>query len=413
MYCSNCGKELEDDALFCQECGQEVERAPNEVLDRKTGRRNMYFIIGIVVGLVVVVFAAIFLSVQNKKVTEEKTDVSEKIQQEEQNGKTAEDTEDGEVSAEKSVEDEYIFPHSDTEYLTDAQLETLTKEELEIARNEILARCGRVYTDEKYKAYFEGKSWYKGVKAAEEFDAAYDNELNDVEKANVTLIKKYENAFKLKNMTRKYYQDILQEYQRAESEMFLGSQEEYPHVNPLLFQYYGGEGEENPLYYSLVDLSGDGVPELFIAQIYGEGAEEYSILELYGYADGKSRQLEVEVDSEFMSLSEAGSAWIGDRVQYVICEDRLIRETSSSGAAENTVIYYELSENDVKMEMKKGAASSADIWDGDEMEIFYSTLENDGQFGEEITGEEYFEIEEDYLPKDDIEWHRLSELTWD
>ena len=81
---------------------------------------------------------------------------------------------DREEESVKFDESEYIFPDSDKEYLADADVETLTEEQLDFARNEILARHGRIFTDEKYKLYFEEKSWYKGTVEPEVFDSNYE-----------------------------------------------------------------------------------------------------------------------------------------------------------------------------------------------------------------------------------------------
>ena len=33
MFCSNCGKEINDDAIFCSNCGKKVITNPNENLE--------------------------------------------------------------------------------------------------------------------------------------------------------------------------------------------------------------------------------------------------------------------------------------------------------------------------------------------------------------------------------------------
>lgn len=87
---------------------------------------------------------------------------------------------------------DYIIADSYTRALTTAELTTLTREELQIARNEILARHGRKFEDENMKMYFESKSWYSGTIEPTEFDAYYDSILSEVEKANIQLIQSVE-----------------------------------------------------------------------------------------------------------------------------------------------------------------------------------------------------------------------------
>ncbi|GFI35894.1 hypothetical protein IMSAGC015_00053 [Lachnospiraceae bacterium] len=87
---------------------------------------------------------------------------------------------------------DYIFPNSDTEYLTDADVSGRSKADLRIGRNEIMARHGRIFDSADLKAHFESKSWYSGTVSPKEFDANVDARLNDVERANIEMIKKYE-----------------------------------------------------------------------------------------------------------------------------------------------------------------------------------------------------------------------------
>ena len=75
-------------------------------------------------------------------------------------------------------------------YLTDADLESFSKEDCKIARNEIYARHGRKFNDEFLQEYFNSCSWYNGTIEPDNFS---DDVLNDYEKANLELIISYEN----------------------------------------------------------------------------------------------------------------------------------------------------------------------------------------------------------------------------
>ena len=68
----------------------------------------------------------------------------------------------------------------------------ISKDQLRIGRNEILARHGRRFNDQTLQQYFDSKSWYNGTISPDEFDANLDSRLNDVERANIEIIKKYE-----------------------------------------------------------------------------------------------------------------------------------------------------------------------------------------------------------------------------
>ena len=84
---------------------------------------------------------------------------------------------------------DYILPSSDSMYYTKKDLESLTSEELRIARNEIYARHGRKFQDEALQTYFDSCSWYYGYIEPEDFR---ENILNDYEIANRDLIKECE-----------------------------------------------------------------------------------------------------------------------------------------------------------------------------------------------------------------------------
>lgn len=101
-------------------------------------------------------------------------------------------TKDGTETQEQTRD--YIIEDSYARALTMDELTVYTVEELQIARNEILARHGRKFEDEKMKLYFESKSWYSGTIESSEFDAYYDSILSEVEKANIQLIQSMESA---------------------------------------------------------------------------------------------------------------------------------------------------------------------------------------------------------------------------
>ena len=90
----------------------------------------------------------------------------------------------------KQANEDYIIPNSSEELLTEEDLQGLTSEELRIARNEIMARHGRIFNDSQLAAYFEGKDWYEGTVDPQTFDQG--GYLSDTEIKNVELIKSKE-----------------------------------------------------------------------------------------------------------------------------------------------------------------------------------------------------------------------------
>ena len=100
-----------------------------------------------------------------------------------------------EFKCNNQFKDEFIFWDSDVKYLTDNDLKNLSLDELAYARNEIYARYGYVFKEEKFKNYFESKNWYK----ADENFIPDDSNLNEYEIANKNLILKYEDNLKTNN----------------------------------------------------------------------------------------------------------------------------------------------------------------------------------------------------------------------
>ena len=94
------------------------------------------------------------------------------------------------ISYEKNTSNngDYILKDSDKKYLTDNDVKDLSKEQLSLARNEIYARHGYVFKEDKFKSYFEGKSWYKQNTAF----TGDDSQLSDYEKANIKIIRAWE-----------------------------------------------------------------------------------------------------------------------------------------------------------------------------------------------------------------------------
>jgi tetratricopeptide (TPR) repeat protein len=79
---------------------------------------------------------------------------------------------------------DFVFADSDVRHLTRPELQKLSEEQLQIARNEIFARRGRYFKDDRLSSYFTKLAWYR--------PAAWDVPLNPIERANVDLIQSLE-----------------------------------------------------------------------------------------------------------------------------------------------------------------------------------------------------------------------------
>lgn len=97
---------------------------------------------------------------------------------------------DTEKNAEEeiSTNDEYFIADSSTRYLTEEELSNFSKEELPFIRNEIFARHGYIFSNEKYNNYFKTKKWY----TPNPNFSGNPSELSVIEYANVKLIKSLE-----------------------------------------------------------------------------------------------------------------------------------------------------------------------------------------------------------------------------
>ena len=93
-------------------------------------------------------------------------------------------------TSEDDSSDDYILPYSDSEYLTEDDLDGLTPDEIRLACNELYARHGRKFKDADYQSYFNSKSWYHGTVEPDDFDDTAV--FNKYELANRDFIIEYE-----------------------------------------------------------------------------------------------------------------------------------------------------------------------------------------------------------------------------
>ena len=85
-----------------------------------------------------------------------------------------------------TITDSYIISYSSSQYLTYDDIYLFSKEELQLARNEIFARHGYIFDKAKYRNYFNNKNWYRPIGKVDM------NTFSDIEKYNINFIKSYE-----------------------------------------------------------------------------------------------------------------------------------------------------------------------------------------------------------------------------
>lgn len=84
---------------------------------------------------------------------------------------------------------DYILPDSDTVYLTLYDLQGLTLQGVNYAKNEIYARHGRMFASQELSDYFNTKTWYRGTVSPSDFS---DQVFNDYEQQNLALLDEVE-----------------------------------------------------------------------------------------------------------------------------------------------------------------------------------------------------------------------------
>jgi preprotein translocase subunit SecG len=79
--------------------------------------------------------------------------------------------------------------YTDSVKYTKSDLDNLDEYGLRLTRNEVYARHGRMFNDKDLQDYFDEQYWYVAEFSPGEFD---DSCLNDVEKANISMITRCE-----------------------------------------------------------------------------------------------------------------------------------------------------------------------------------------------------------------------------
>lgn len=209
LRCPRCKARIEPGDTFCGECGcplKDFEDRGMQCYDdfpEERGRKGKHTaLIIVLVVLIVAVLAAfggvfLFNYLEDRKGQEVVEELQEELEdsEEETDGKAEteeDDTDEAGEETEEPAEDpatdvtnrDYIFPDSDSRYLTDADVEGLTIQGINYGKNEIYARHGRRFKSQELMDYFESKSWYQGLYDPQDFDDNYAYTLNEYERRN-------------------------------------------------------------------------------------------------------------------------------------------------------------------------------------------------------------------------------------
>ena len=229
-------------------------------------------------------------------------------------------------------EDDYIFPHSSTAYLSDNDLQGKTLQEINYGKNEIYARHGRKFKSIELMEYFNSKNWYQGTIEPENFD---DSLFNEIERYNIDFLhavefERTENGYQLDQPGYEY---------RSVLEQSSVSNPSYPDFSYDAFERYG-----------LADIDGDGEKELIAVTAYNKIVFIYSKvngrLQLMGekICSVSDNKVEYNPSLHQMILHQHGGTGLSGKDLYEL-EDgtlRLIQSVETYSTEENgkSVVYY-------------------------------------------------------------------------
>ena len=202
-FCNECGNRTKEGQSFCTKCGKSLNNRvdrPAPKIEAPIRKKKSLMPFLIIPALVIFFIAAVFIGFKLKSDSkpiiaeipskELEDDIVEDIIED-----SMEDIEEEEVDLieDKVLVDEpedikeslYLFP-SDTTYIIEEDLDSFTKEEVALIRNEIFARHGYIFTKEPYISYFGFMPWY--VPNVNFTDSGF----SEIEKENVITITSYE-----------------------------------------------------------------------------------------------------------------------------------------------------------------------------------------------------------------------------
>ena len=202
MRCPRCGSNVSDSESFCPYCGQQIT---DEVI-AQSNKPLLIALIAIVLALLVVTFLAFTGKFTPHDDEPEPVAAATMTPELETPGTVPTTAPTSEVTAEPTAEPTptpaptptpeptptggtYILPDSNSRALSEAELEGLSDRELMLARNEIFARHGFIFTTQWIQGYFLTQGWYRGTTPASQFDSSV---FNSYERANVDLILRIE-----------------------------------------------------------------------------------------------------------------------------------------------------------------------------------------------------------------------------
>ena len=86
---------------------------------------------------------------------------------------------------------DWIFPESDTRYLTQEDVDGIDMDQVRYGLNEIYARHGRTFNNQELQEYFDSKVWYSPLYTPDEFSQIESSTFNEYEKENIKFLSEF------------------------------------------------------------------------------------------------------------------------------------------------------------------------------------------------------------------------------
>ncbi len=125
-----------------------------------------------------------------EKEAEEKAQAEKKAAEEKKKAEAeAKKAEEQKAAEEAKKAAEYVIADSNSRYLSMADVEKMSLQQINYAKNEIYARHGRKFQSKELQDFFNSKTWYNGTVEPASFS---ETVFNEFERANLELLSKVE-----------------------------------------------------------------------------------------------------------------------------------------------------------------------------------------------------------------------------
>lgn len=205
IFCRNCGNKVNDSGKFCGKCGTKIEKGAIDNIEKHEGNQARRTIIMALICVSIVFISGMvtyFILPQedeeetsdnkNKKIqlveNENKIDKSKYTRKEEvdKKEKTILEKRIDELNKKAKEQDTSSEYFGDSYKIEKNDLDELSREDVELLRNEIYARHGYIFKEKRFEEYFSATDWYMPNGSFNE------GMFNDIEKKNIATILKYE-----------------------------------------------------------------------------------------------------------------------------------------------------------------------------------------------------------------------------